>query len=83
MQDQKQLQNQTSNSQEWRTRTYVMGAFLGAGMGLLSAYLFNRAAEENEEGKPHPIPTGTLLTLVLSVITLIRQIAESGKPKKK
>jgi H+/Cl- antiporter ClcA len=77
-----QLQNQTGNP-NWKTRTYLMGVLLGAGMGLISAYLFNRSAEENDEGKPQEIPTGTLIGLLLSVITLIRQIAESGKPRKK
>ncbi|MCU0511767.1 MAG: hypothetical protein MUE40_04260 [Anaerolineae bacterium] len=67
----------------WQTRTYAVGMGLGALLGLIAAYLFNRAAAESEDGKPQPIPTATLIGLVLSVITLIRQIAESGKPRKK
>lgn len=84
MENQNHPQNQTSpTAPDWKTRTYIMGIGLGALVGLVSAYLFNRAAEESEDGKPQPIPTGTLLGLVLSMLTLIRQIAESGKPKKK
>ncbi len=67
----------------WKTRTYALGVVAGAVMGLLSAYMFTRAAEENEDGKPDAIPTGTLIGILLSVLGLIRQIAESGKPKKK
>lgn len=68
----------------WKTRTYVMGVILGAVVGLLSAYLFVRSAEENPEtGRPEPIQTGTLITIVLAVMSLMRQIAESGKPRRK
>jgi hypothetical protein len=82
MANQNQLQTRTDNL-DWRARTYLLGALAGLAMGLISAYLFNRSAEENDEGKPQQIPTGTLIGLILSVITLIRQIAESGKPRKK
>lgn len=67
----------------WKTRTYAMGILAGAAMGFISAYMFTRAAEENDDGKPQAIPTGTLIGILLSVLGLIRQIAESGKPKKK
>lgn len=67
----------------WKTRTYAMGILAGAVMGFISAYMFTRAAEENEDGKPNSIPTGTLIGILLSVLGLIRQIAESGKPKKR
>ncbi len=68
----------------WKSRTYVMGLVLGAVVGLLSAYLFVRSAEENPEtGRPEPIQTGTLITLVLTILGLMRQIAESGKPRRK
>lgn len=68
----------------WKSRTYVMGFILGAAVGLMSAYLFVRSAEENPEtGRPEPIQTGTLITLVLAILGLMRQIAESGKPRRK
>jgi hypothetical protein len=61
-----------------------MGVLLGAAVGLMSAYLFVRSAEENPEtGRPEPIQTGTLITLVLAILGLMRQIAESGKPRRK
>jgi hypothetical protein len=67
----------------WKSRTYVMGVGLGAIVGMMSAYLFVRSAEENpESGRPEPIQTGTLISLLLAVLALVRQIAESGKRKK-
>ncbi len=69
--------------ESWKQRTYVMGVGLGAFIGMMSAYLFVRSAEENPElGRPAPIQTGTLISLLLAVLALVRQIAESGKPKK-
>ncbi|PMB48317.1 hypothetical protein CEN41_01940 [Fischerella thermalis CCMEE 5330] len=68
----------------WKSRTYIMGLILGAAIGLMSAYLFVRSAEENPEtGRPEPIQTGTLITLLLAILGLMRQIAESGKPRRK
>lgn len=68
--------------ESWKPRSYVMGVGVGAFVGLMSAYLFVRSAEENPEtGKPEPIRTGTIISLLLGVLALVRQIAESGKPK--
>ncbi len=69
---------------ERRARVILFGAGLGALIGLLSSYLYTRAAEENaaDGGAPRPIPTGQLLAVLLAVLGLIRQIAELGKPKK-
>lgn len=68
----------------WKTQTYVLGAAVGTLFGLLSAYLYTRAAEEDaaRTGKPEKIPTGQLLTLFLAGVSLVRQITELGKPKK-
>lgn len=78
------MENQTPmtpTQDNWKSRLYLSGAMMGAVVGFLSAYLFARSAQEDENGKPQPIPTGTLIGLLLSVMTLMRQIAESGKPK--
>lgn len=72
--------NQATNGQNWKTRTYVLGTLLGAGMGLLSAYLFTREAEQNsEDGEMPDIAPSTLLGLALSILGLIRQISETAK----
>ena len=68
-----------------KTRIIVAGAALGAALGLLSSYLYTRAAEENEDpeaGAPGSVSTGQLLAIILAILGLLRQIAELGKPKK-
>lgn len=84
------LNNQTENNMmdkqdgDWKSRTYITGVLGGAFLGALSAYLYARAAEEDEGGGAKPkIQTGQLLSLALAVLGLIRQFAEAGRPKKK
>lgn len=74
------------NNENWKNKTYIMGGILGSIFGLLAAYLFNRAAEEEAErngGKPDKIPTMQVLGLSLSALNFIRQITEAGKGGKK
>ena len=68
----------------WKRRAYVIGTLGGAVTGLIAAYLYSRASEEEiaRAGKPQQIPTTTMIGLLLSALSLIRQIAEAGKPKK-
>ncbi len=69
--------------QDRKTRIIVIGAGLGALLGLISSYLYARAAEENSDGEAGPgssISTGQLLAVLLAVLGLVRQIAELGKP---
>ena len=71
--------------QERKARIVIAGAALGAALGMLSSYLYTRAAEENdgaEAGAPNTISTGQALALVLAILGIVRQIAELGKPKK-
>ena len=54
------MSNEISNeitAPNWKTRTYVMGAVIGALFGLASAFLYSRAAEEEAArgGKPTDI----------------------------
>ena len=70
--------------QEGKTRIIVIGAGLGALLGLISSYLYAKAAEENSDEEAGPggsISTGQLLAVLLTVLGLVRQIAELGKPK--
>lgn len=77
-------QNNETNKPNWKNQTYLFGAILGAVMGFLSAYLFAKEAEDDEDTddeRPKIAPT-TLLGLALSALSLIRQIAETGKKDK-
>ncbi len=69
---------------ERKTRVIIVGAGLGALLGLISSYLYTRAAVENvddEAGDANSISTGQMLAVLLTVVGLVRQIAELGKPK--
>lgn len=74
------------NDSNWKTRAYTNGALLGLGIGVIGAYLYTRAAEEDagrNGGVPAKITTGQILSIALAILGLIRQIAESGKTGKK
>lgn len=62
--------------------SYIFGGVGGLALGLLSTYFFRRASSENEEG-PQPIQTAQLFGLALTLLTVLRQIAELGRPPKK
>ena len=71
--------------EERKTRIIATGIGLGALLGLISSYLYTRAAEENdspESGSGGSVSTGQLLAVLLAILGLVRQIAELGKPKK-
>ncbi len=75
-------QPQNSN---WKNRMYINGLFVGGLIGLLGAYLYARAAEEDADrngGLPNKLQTGQILSIALAILSLIRQIAESGKSKR-
>ena len=77
--------NSNESLQERRARIIVMGAGLGALLGLISGYLYTRAAEEHGDsdgGDAGSVSSTQLLAVLVAVIGLVRQIAELGKPKK-
>jgi hypothetical protein len=67
----------------WRNRNYLLGVIVGGLMGMVSAYLFNRSADESDDGEAQQISTPAMIGIALSAITLIRQIAESNRSRKK
>lgn len=68
--------------ESWKGRTFAMFGGVGAALGVVTAYLYVRSAEEQPEGERQKLSTGTMISLLLATLALIRQIAESGKPKK-
>ncbi len=77
--------NTKESIQERRTRIIVMGAGLGALLGLISGYLYTRVAEEHgdsEAGTAGSVSSTQVLAVLVAIIGLVRQIAELGKPKK-
>lgn len=79
--DQKQAEQQKWNT--WQRKIYLMGTFVGGALGFFSAYLFAREAEDSltEDEKPEVAPS-VLLGLALSILSLVRQIAEVGRKNK-
>lgn len=65
----------------WRTRTLMMGGLIGAVLGLLSAYLYLRAADEtHESGTPPTGPeTRDAAKLGVALLAIMRTIAEWGR----
>lgn len=62
---------------------YIVGLLAGAVVGLFGAYIFSRADRDEPAGR-RPISNGQIFAVLLSSVTLIRQIAEMGKqPQKK
>lgn len=70
----------------WKRQSYIFGLSLGTLVGLIAAYLYNRAADEDavrKGGKPEHISTGQMISLSLATLGIIRQITELGKSPKK
>lgn len=69
----------------WRTRTVFIGGIAGVIIGLVSAYLYMRAAEDHirKHGEPPRAQNGELLGLALAALAVVRQISELGRPEGK
>jgi NhaP-type Na+/H+ or K+/H+ antiporter len=68
-----------SGGMNWKTQSYLIGVIGGVLLGLLSAYLFVRATEENmTSDRPQKVKTMDLMKLTLALLALVRQIAELG-----
>lgn len=63
----------------WRTKTLITGAVLGALIGLGGAYLLVKSSEQ--EGHQVNITTGDGIRLGLLVMGLLRQVAQLGEGK--
>jgi hypothetical protein len=71
-------------SEGWRTRTLMAGGIIGALLGLLSAYLYVRAADDSlETGEaPEGPQARDAAKLGVAVLAIVRTIAEWGKKPK-
>lgn len=68
-----------SNS-NWKTPVYILGALLGAAIGIMSAYLYARSVDENQpnHAPPGTPATGDIFKLALSVLALVRSVSDLG-----
>lgn len=65
----------------WKNQAYLIGAATGLLFGLVSAYMYTRAAEEDAStvGIPHRATAGEMLGLGLAALAMVRQVAEMGR----
>ena len=77
-------ENGAARKQARDKRLLIVGAGFGALLGLLSTYLYSRAADEHGDGDAGggSLSTGQVLAVLVAIVGLLRQIAELGKPKK-
>lgn len=66
-----------TTTDNWKTRTLVVGAIVGALIGVASAYLLARTAEESGGGPPQ-ISTGDAIKSAIGIVGLVRGIASLG-----
>ncbi len=70
---------QPAEGSDWRPRVLVIGGLIGALVGLLSAYLYMRASEEQGSGEAPATPdTGDAVRLGVALLAIVRTIAEWG-----
>lgn len=66
------------DDQNWKARTYLVGAFIGALTGLGVALVIVRNAEET--GEPPQFGTSEGIRLGVILLGLVRQIGRLGSP---
>lgn len=70
-----------TSRKEWKIKFLIIGALAGAVVGLATAYLLARTAEEAEEGPPK-ISTADALKAGVNIVGVVRGIAALANPKK-
>jgi len=76
------------NDPKSRPQRLIIGGIIGSLFGLLGAYFYSRAVEDDvrQNGtQRNPVSTGEIIGLGLAVLALLRQVSEMGRsaPKKK
>jgi hypothetical protein len=65
---------------DWKTRTLVITALVGAAAGVVAGLLYIREVEETGEEPPRPAAK-SLVPIGLTALGLIRQVASLAEPK--
>lgn len=63
-------------------QNYVRGSIIGLAVGILAAYLYNRAIAESGNPEEAKVNAGDIVKVSLAVLGLVRQITELGSGKK-
>jgi hypothetical protein len=75
------MAQERSVREDWKMRILLIGAIVGAAVGLGTAYLLARTAEEAESGPP-AISTTDALKAGVNIVGVVRGIAALANPKK-
>jgi hypothetical protein len=70
-------QLETMSDEQWKTKTLIIGALVGALLGVGTAYLLNRTAEESGGGPPK-VTTGDAVKAAIGIVGVMRGIASLG-----
>jgi hypothetical protein len=62
---------------DWRSKAFIVGGVVGALLGLGAAYIYINAAEQS--GEEPELSPGTAVTIGLSLLALLRQVAAIGE----
>ncbi|PJF44728.1 MAG: hypothetical protein CUN55_02490 [Phototrophicales bacterium] len=65
-----------------KVQNYVRGSLIGLTVGLIAAYLYNRALQESGNPEENKVNASDLVKVSLAVLALVRQITELGSGKK-
>jgi len=74
----------TRSGLDWKTQLMVLGGIAGALVGVSAAYLYVRSVEAEQGGPalaPRPVKPAAAMSVGLSVLSLLRQIASLGTEK--
>lgn len=66
-----------TTTDNWRTKTMILGGVIGALIGVGAAYLLARTAEESGGGPPK-ITTSDAIKSAIGIVGLVRGIASLG-----
>jgi hypothetical protein len=62
-----------------RNKTLIIGGLVGSALGVLAAWLYVRAAREDEAKPPEAVPPGKMVKLGLSIMEVLRQVTALGE----
>ena len=68
----------TSQRSDWKSLVYLIGGAIGIVVGLLSAHLYTRAVEENNDGEQPQLGTGDVFALGMATLALVRHVTDLG-----
>jgi hypothetical protein len=76
-----QPQDQKPSGLDWKAKVMILGGIVGGFVGAGAAYLYVRSVEAEQGGQalaPRPVKPTAAVSVGLSVLGLLRQIASLG-----